>query len=259
MSAQEYKETWEVLSSLANLEKLFVMIGGCETAGSWEPNMLPEKANPVKLVQQKTIKTFDLIFGIYKTWFPGDDYMKIEYNKLQWDTFLLDLSKFPAFDGIHPRCRVIGMNNAFIGRPLHDNMPTMDQLLNWFSWFSCNPAYGYLWPEGYDGDEIGSKETARRQKIANITDDDKIDRCLEGKELRDKLEAEYGVGEHCNDDPETWDLAALTRAGDLIDDYAEDGEPGNWTFPEKPSWIQNGTLEQPHEFPPPMFESLGSE
>ncbi|KAJ2972669.1 hypothetical protein NQ176_g7028 [Zarea fungicola] len=121
--SQEYKDVWETLSLLPNLQKLVVKIAGFDVHDSWDCNM-PEEfqeeiSAPIKIVQQSTIQSFDIIVEIGSTWFPDDYYLRLDYNRLNWDTFSFDRGQFPTlFDGIHPRCRVIGMNGFILNRPL---------------------------------------------------------------------------------------------------------------------------------------------
>ena len=215
------------------------MVAGCEMDDTWSDGY--PNAAPVLQVQQEAIQSFDLIFDIGGTWFPDDSYLKIDYNVLHWDTFTLNMAQLPALDGIHPRCRVIGMNGFILPRPVRDDMPTQKQLENWFSWFSCNSAYGYPEPEGYDYDEMG------KQAAQNSVSNEELEaRRAEGEKLRDDLEMKYMYGDGCNDDPETWDLVPLNRVSELM---AGREHRRRWVFPEKPSWIEHGTLEEPHVFP----------
>lgn len=261
--SQEYKGVWETLSLLPNLRKLAVKIAGFDVHDSWDCNMpedfQEEISAPIRIVQQSTIQSFDCIVEIGSTWFPDDYYLRLDYNKLNWDTFSFDRRQFPTlFDGIHPRCRVIGMNGFILNRPVRDDMPTTAQLTNWISWFCCHAAYGAIYPPEYDVDEVGERYTAaaaaalaadRVNKEAGdgIIDCD-LERVQEEKEELYRLYLDENA-ENYNGDPETWDIHAINRVVRQLE-CGPNAWPqlGKWHFPEKPSWIKDANLEEPHEF-----------
>jgi hypothetical protein len=235
-SDEEYDSIWDIVSSLSSLKKLFVMIHSCQTNDSWTPEMQQKITTPIKRVQQQSLNSFDLIFDIYNTWFPDDCYLKISYNRLEWETFLFELEYFsPAFNGLHPRCRVVGMNGFLRHHMVRDDMPTQTQLINWINWFSCNAAYGDdPYPEGYDHNEEGESAAATRHELEQSSEARKGMKEEARREL-DSLSEEYIIA----NDPEKWDVARIQRAVDLMD-----CEPWiwRWKYPEQPSWIKDGTL-----------------
>lgn len=249
-----YNTAWEMLSLLPNLENLAVRIRGGRGAYDFEPHMQEEMSAPMKKIQQSTIKSFDVILNIEDTWFLDDYYLRIEYNGLRWKTFSLDKHKFPLlFDGMHPRCRVVGMQCFILDLPVRDDMPTMEHLYNWMSWFSCNPAF-YSEdrdPPEYDWEEVGERfATAKAFADKNPEHEERLQKQI-GDE-RAELERKYlAGGEGPNADPVNWDLIALNRVAELSD-LGRNRWPrfGRWCYPEKPSWIKDGSLEKRNELLP---------
>lgn len=231
-----YKEAWEFLAALSNLQSLSVFVAGKNDADLWDDS-LQEMAEPIAKVQQHTLTHFDLIFYITPTWFPDDCYLKINYNKLHWDTFSIDRAEYSVFDGLHSKCRLIGMNGYLLYRPILQVLPTAQELTEWIECFSCNAAYGLDEPDGYDPDEIGEQAmAAQRIKDAQPTEsaDDKGN---EFEKLRDELEDKYLYGPDCDNDPEHWDLAAIDRLADHMEMPNSYFETPHWYYPEKPSWV----------------------
>ncbi|KAJ3494869.1 hypothetical protein NLG97_g3795 [Lecanicillium saksenae] len=250
---EDFKSAWTTLASLPNLRHIGARITGCELDEAWTLDEQTAMAEPMKEIQQSSLQSFDIIFNIGDTWFPDDYYIRISYNLLNWDMFSFDQAGFPSlFDGMHPRCRIIGMNGFIFNRPVRDDMPTREQLCNWMSWFCAHAAYGAIYPPGYDSDEVGGKYAA----AAAAAENDEIDETAvleKARDERERLQTEYlpdSVGEQAVD-PVAWDLAAINRVVDVLDSTPNRWpRAGRWTFPEKPSWIENGTLAKPHEFPP---------
>lgn len=253
--SDDFQNVWEMLSRLPNLQSLAAKISGCETDDNWGPAIQEEISAPMKRVQQRSIQSYDVIFEIGDTWFPDDYYIRISYNKLHWSTFSFDKPKFPAFfDGLHPRCRVVGMNGFIFNQPVHDDMPTQEHLCNWMSWFCCHAAYGAIYPPDYDCDEVGEKYAAAAA-FASENSEREEELKEQASEERSKLERQYLLDEDGPEaDPIGWDLDAINRFTEMLDSgYDAWPRTGRWHYPEKPSWIENGSLEKPHEFPPMHF------
>lgn len=226
---KEYAKIWNVLSDLPSLKDLQVKIIGSQTQDEWDSTTLQRVLGPIKHVQQESLEQFDIVFDIQATWFPEDCYLRINYNCLRWDTFLIDQEKRPEFKGIHLRCRVIGMQSFVTYHPILDDMPTEAELIQWLFYFSCNSAYGYDEPEGYDSDEVG--ESALRG-VENWEE-----RRDEGRKLWDKLKEEYEeIGGR-----EKWSNAAINRVVDMMDSENQRPMRYRWTYPERPSWIKEKT------------------
>ncbi|KAK3191858.1 hypothetical protein K4F52_001900 [Lecanicillium sp. MT-2017a] len=257
-----YDAVWVFLASLPSLERLAVRIEGCETQDEWATDQQRAMAAPIKKIQQTTLQSFDLIYNIGGTWFPDDYYLRIEYNGLNWDTFTIDRDMFPGlFEGLHPRCRVVGMNGFIFNRPVHDDMPTTAQLNNWFSWFSCNSAYGAEYPPGYDLDEVGPRHAAVSRALADGAaacglgeKEYEAKQKEHARQEKFRLDEDYlsyeNGGDGTLDDPLAWDLVELNRVAELNDPDTSWPLLGRWNFPEKPSWVKDGTLDKRHESPP---------
>lgn len=238
---ETYQKTWEFLAALSNLQTLSVFVTSNNNADLWEDS-LQEMAEPTTKVQQHTLTHFDLIFDITPTWFPDDCYLKINYNKLHWDTFIIDRAEYSVFDGLHSKCRLIGMNGYLLYRPIPQVLPTAQELTEWIECFSCNSAYGIDEPDGYDPDEIGEQAmAAQRIKDAPLTESAHANE-EEFHKLRDELEDKYLYGPDCDDDPEHWDLAAIDQLADHMEMPNTYLETPHWYYPEKPSWVAEDEL-----------------
>jgi hypothetical protein len=226
----ECLETWETMAKLPNLTRLFVKMAGFETWDDWSLENQQKLAAGLEQIQQQGLKEFDLVFCIDGTWFPDDCYLRLSYNSLEWDTFLLDLQQHGAFDGVHPRCRAVGMNGFLHNHPVLDDMPTKSELVEWIMHFSCNAAYGYPDPEGYDWDATG--ESARHGV------EDWEERRAEGQRERERL------WDECDKDKdgasEKWDWDAICRVADLLDSDNQRPNRWKWKYPERPGWIEPG-------------------
>lgn len=217
-------------------------------------------AAPIKKIQQSTLQSFDVVYNIGGTWFPDDYYLRITYNGLNWDTFTVDRDMFPVlFDGLHPRCRVVGMNGFIFNRPVRDDMPTTAQLNNWFSWFACSSAYGAEYPPGYDLQEVGPRHAAVARALADEAaacglskGEYQAKQKEHARQEKFRLDADYlsyeNGGDGTLDDPLAWDLVELNRVAELNDPDTSWPRLGIWNFPEKPSWIKDATLAKPREF-----------
>lgn len=260
--SEDFKNTWTVVASLPNLRHLRARIAGCEFDEAWTPDDQVAMSAPMRKVQQRSLETFDIIFEIADTWFPEDYYLRISYNQLNWDMFSFEQAGFPSlFDGMHPRCRVIGMNGFIFNRPVRDDMPTRAQLCNWMSWFCAHAAYGAIYPTGYDTDEVGERYAAA---AAAAEKDELADAALleQARDERESLLEQYRLDEEYEQrvDPTAWDLGAINRVAEALDSSPNRWpRVGRWTFPEKPSWIEDGSLEKPHEFPPMEYGGYGSD
>ena len=241
---QDYKDAWNILASIPKLENLLFVILGCTTDKEWRPDALREVTTPIKTVQQETLQSFDVVFELPIAWFPDDEAQtKIIGNLLHYNNFLIDQDRFPAFKGIHPRCRIIGGNAHLPGNPIRNDMPNMSELMNWFSWFPRNEVPDAHEVEGYSYFEIGSTEAARVQ-ASNLSAEEQAERQQRILELEEKLDLELKR----NNDPETQGFKALNHALFQMDSGEGDEWPSKWTFPERPSWIPEGTtLEQPYD------------
>lgn len=64
----------------------------------------------------------------------------------------------------------------------------------------------------------------------------------------DGLNTKYMQSEQGDGNPETWDLATLNGVAVLMN-RADDAKRdiGRWTYPERPSWLQDGELGKTHE------------
>ena len=203
----DYAQLWQSISIIPNLRKLSVQINDCGTYDDWYPESRLYLAGPIKCVQQKTLKKFDLIFQIDSDWFPDDCYLRINYNGLGWDTFLINREKYPAFKGIHPRCRMIGINTFLHDHPVRDDMPTQAQLIQWMYYFSCAVAYDEPDPDGYDWDEVGKSVVLARRKPP----EEEADRDVDGpRDAPPMLSSSTGTG-------------------------------FRWKYPDRPSWIKHDT------------------
>ncbi|KAK4084805.1 hypothetical protein Purlil1_10211 [Purpureocillium lilacinum] len=214
----EYSNFWELVSKLPNLRKLMVKIIG---TGRWAHQSRPAAG----------LENFDLVFLVEGTWFPDDCYLRLQYNGLQWDTFLMDQSHCPAFQGIHPRCRMVGMKSFLHNHPIADDMPTEKELVRWICYFSCSRAYGLPDPDDYDWDEVG--ETAQHGFP------DWESRVQEGRRQMSALVKDYDEGKG----REKWDRTSINRVADLIDDNIQRPNRYKWKYPERPSWIKQATDE----------------
>ena len=227
----EYSNVWKLVSKLPNLRKLMVKIIGCETYDGWTSQIQEQVAGPIKAVQQPGLENFDLVFLVEGTWFPDDCYLRLQYNGLQCDTFLMDQSHCPAFQGIHPRCRMAGMKSFLHNHPIADDMPTEKELVRWICYFSCSRAYGLPDPDDYDWDEVG--ETAHHGFP------DWESRVQEGRRQMSALVKDYDEGKG----REKWDRTSINRVADLIDDNIQRPNRYKWKYPERPSWIKQATDE----------------
>lgn len=235
-----YEATWKLIASLPSLKEIRVFIADCELPEVWEDaDLLDRLAGPMKTVKQPSVEHFDVIFNIGSTWFPDDCYMKISYNRLHWDTFTMETDGLSAFTGLHPACRMIGMNGFVVNRPVRDDMPSQSQLIGWFNWFSCNAAYGEDEPEGYDYRAMGELAAASKQKEDSLAKKRARDR-EEGKRLRDVLQEKCMYGEDADNDPDHWDLQMIHDAALLMEPNPVAHELGDWFYPEKPSWVKDG-------------------
>lgn len=216
---------WQAVASLEQLKTLFVTVVFYETSDEWDQSNLEMLLNPIKQVQQRSLKQFDLVFSIYGTWFPEDCYLRIGYNGLRWESFLIDMEQFPTFQGLHPSCRAVGLNGFLHNYAVRKDMPTESELVKWFYHFPCHQAYGEDPPDGYDSDEQG--------EFVHPGEDWCRQRRDEGRELQSKLEKEYMD----TDDPQKWDVLEIQRAADLMDQATN--WRFKWQYPETPSWAQD--------------------
>ncbi|UNI25008.1 hypothetical protein JDV02_010717 [Purpureocillium takamizusanense] len=225
----EYQKVWELVSKLPNLRNLLVKIIGCETYDGWTPEIQEQVATPIKAVQQPCLETFDLVFVVEGTWFPDDCYLRLQYNGLEWDTFVMDQSQCPAFKGVHPRCRMVGMKSFLHNHPITDNMPTEAELVRWICYFSCSCAYGSPDPEGYDWDEVGQ---SAQHGFA-----DWEERIAEGRrQYQALMEERDEIGGRGK-----WNRADMNRIANLMDDNIQRPNRFKWKYPERPSWIKQTT------------------
>lgn len=142
------------------------------------------------------------------------------------------------------------MNGTAHPYPVHEGIPTMNQLISWFDSFPPSP-YDLSDAEISMVEKMGVRAMARWGEMAKImARNGWPNRKAEGDKQKAAFEEIYFRGAMGNGDPETWDVQALNHAVFLTKEPIEPEDFEFWIYPDRPGWMHDKDGNLKKEFQP---------
>ncbi|KIA75968.1 hypothetical protein HK57_00236 [Aspergillus ustus] len=117
----QYIGAWEAIAGLPNLQSLLVTTNHAFVTSKDEIMRQADLILPMKVVQRRKLKHFDVVLHVSIAFFPRHLAATIRERKLLWECFEIETAagggggdrvSAKLWDGMHPRCRLIAMNAA---------------------------------------------------------------------------------------------------------------------------------------------------
>jgi hypothetical protein len=154
-----YVGAWQAISGLPNLQSLFVTSTYAFLMSREAIMRSADFINPMKVVQQRGLKHFDIVLQLTLAFFPRDVGGIVRNRKLLWECFEIETASDDEsaglWDNMHPACRLIGMNVAMKHAPVSSQILGEKELMAWIDQFAPGPS-------GREFNGAGAKADAKR-------------------------------------------------------------------------------------------------
>ncbi|KAL3485010.1 hypothetical protein BJX62DRAFT_243401 [Aspergillus germanicus] len=139
-----YIGAWQAISGLPNLQSLFVTSTYAFLMSRETIMQSADFINPMKVVQQRGLKRFDIVLQLTQAFFPRDVGDIVRDRKLLWECFEIETAgadeSAGLWEGMHPASRLIGMNVAMKHAPVSSQILGESELMAWIDQFAPGPS-----------------------------------------------------------------------------------------------------------------------
>ncbi|KAL3442296.1 hypothetical protein BJX65DRAFT_287090 [Aspergillus insuetus] len=141
-----YVGAWQAIAGLPNLQSLLVTSTYAFAMSREDIMRNADFINPMKTVQQRGLERFDIVLQLTQAFFPRDVGDVIRDRNLLWECLVIETGAAGAggsaglWEGIHPVCRLIGMNVAMKHAPVPRQILGEKELMAWIDQFAPAPS-----------------------------------------------------------------------------------------------------------------------
>jgi hypothetical protein len=139
-----YVGAWQAIAGLPSLQSLFVTSTYAFLMSREAIMRNADFINPMKAVQQRGLKHFDIVLQLTQAFFPRDVGDIVRDRQLLWECFEIETAgadeSAGLWQGVHPSCRLIGMNVAMKHAPVSRQILGEKELMAWIDQFAPGPS-----------------------------------------------------------------------------------------------------------------------